>query len=61
MAADHMLQNMSARMADNLRDEISDLGTIKESEGEEAQTEVVTAIRAAADNGTISLIFEEEE
>ena len=60
-AANHLLENMSTRMADNLREEMEETGKIKQSEGEEAQTSVVSAIRAAADAGTITLIVESDE
>lgn len=60
-AANHLLENMSTRMADNLREEMGEAGKIKQSDGESAQTAVVSAIRAASDAGTISLIVEEEE
>lgn len=60
-AADHILNNMSTRMADSLREEMAEIGPIKKSRAEEAQTAVVTAIRAAADAGTINLILESEE
>lgn len=57
-AAEHLLNNMSTRMADNLREEISEVGKVKQSDGELAQTAVVTAIRDAADAGTIMLVYE---
>ncbi len=58
-AAAHLLDNMSTRMADNLREEMAEAGAIKQSDGEMAQTSVVTAIRAAADAGTIALVVED--
>ncbi len=60
-AANHLLDNMSTRMADNLREEMGEAGKIKQSDAEQAQTDVVSAIRAAADAGTITLIVEGEE
>lgn len=60
-SANHLLDNMSTRMAENLREEMSEAGTIKQADGEKAQTAVVTAIRAAADAGTVTLIVEEGE
>lgn len=56
-----LLANMSTRMADSLREEIAEAGTIKLSDGETAQTAVVTAIRAAADAGTITLVVAEDD
>ena len=48
-------------MAENLREEMGEAGKIKQSEGETAQTTVVSAIRAAADAGTIVLVIADEE
>lgn len=59
-AADFILNNMSSRMADNLRDEIEEGGKIKQSDGEKAQTAVVAAIRNAADEGIIVLVVEDD-
>ena len=61
VSATHLLDNMSTRMADNLREEIDEAGTIKQVDGESAQNSVVTAIREAADAGTITLITKDEE
>ncbi len=52
-ATSFILDNMSTRMVENLRDEMGEAGKIKQSDGETAQTTVVSAIRAAADAGTI--------
>lgn len=60
VAANHLLDNMSTRMAENLREEMSEAGKIKQSDGEAAQSAVITAIRAAADAGTIALVVEGE-
>ncbi|MCF2872200.1 flagellar motor switch protein FliG [Octadecabacter sp. G9-8] len=60
-AAAFILDNMSTRMADNLREEMGEAGKIKQSDGEAAQTAVVSAIRAAADAGTIVLVVEDED
>lgn len=57
----YILENMSKRMADSLREEMDEVGTIKPSDAEAAQNAVVAAIRTAADAGTISLIVEEED
>ena len=60
-AADFILDNLSKRMAEALREEIEETGKIKAKEGEEAQTEVVNAIRTLEANGEISLILPDEE
>ena len=61
VAANHLLDNMSTRMADNLREEMGETGKIKLADAEAAQTAVVQAIRNAADAGTIVLIEEDDE
>lgn len=63
---DFLLSNMSARMADNLREEVDEKGKVKAKDAEAAMNEVVGAIRKLADEGTIELVnpdeqFEEEE
>ena len=60
-AVTFLLANMSTRMADNLREEIGERGKVKLSETEEAMTQIVGAIRALVDEGTISLIEEDSE
>ncbi|MDB4053546.1 flagellar motor switch protein FliG [Octadecabacter sp.] len=60
-AASFILDNMSTRMAENLREEMGEAGKIKQSDGETAQTTVVSAIRAAPDAGTIVLVIADEE
>ena len=48
--------NMSRRLADALREEIEEQGSIKPKEGEEAMTQVVNAIRRLQAAGEITLI-----
>ena len=60
-AVAHLLDKMPTRMADNLREEMSEAGKIKQADAEAAQTAVVTAIRAAADAGTITLNLDGED
>lgn len=56
-----ILENMSSRMADSLREEMGEAGKIKAKDGEEAMTAVVNAIREVEGRGEIVLILEEEE
>jgi len=58
---DHVLANMSKRMAAQIKEEVDEAGKIKRPDGEAAQTALITAIRSAADSGAITLIEEEEE
>ena len=63
-ARDFLLSNMSNRMADNLREEIAEKGTVKLKDGEAAMTSVVAAVRRLELSGEITLIvpeIEEEE
>lgn len=59
-AADFILENMSTRLAESLREEIAEAGKIRLSDGEAAQTAVVSTIRAAADAGTITLVVKDD-
>ncbi len=58
-AADYVLSNLSGRMADTLREEISESGPVKTKDGEEAMTAVINAIRTLEANGEIILILAE--
>lgn len=59
--AEYILSNLSSRMADSLRDEISEAGTIKPKAGEEAMTAVIVAIRSLADAGELEMISDDDE
>lgn len=61
VVSEYLLENMSKRMAENLRDEMSEAGSIKAADGEAAQSAVVAAIRSAAEAGTIALVTPEVE
>lgn len=56
-----VLENMSGRMADQLRDEISEKGKVKPDDVEEAMSEIVTTIRAMEQSGDILLVVEDED
>lgn len=60
-SAEHILGNISTRMAENMREEMTERGSVKRIDGEAAQTAVINAIRSAGDAGTIILIEEGEE
>ena len=59
-SSDHILANISQRMADQLKEEIEETGTIKPRDGETAQTQLVAAIRQLADAGTIVLFSKDD-
>lgn len=56
---DFILENLASRMADALRDEISEAGTIKPKSGEDAMTAVILAIRQLADAGELEMSAED--
>jgi flagellar motor switch protein FliG len=58
---DFILNNMSKRMADQLRDDISDLGKVRDKDGEVAMGAVVEAIRDMEAAGTLEMILPDEE
>ena len=51
---------MSQRLAQQMRDEMEALGTVKAKDGEEAMSAVVTAIREMEAKGEIILVAEDE-
>ena len=55
-AADYMLDNISQRLADSLRDEMSLKSGIKRSAAEASWAEVVAAIKMRAEAGEITLV-----
>jgi flagellar motor switch protein FliG len=59
--AEHLLSNMSTRMADNLREEMQEKGTVKTADGETAMNAVVAAIRTLEQSGELELIVSEED
>lgn len=59
--AEYILNNMSKRMADSLRDEIQEKGAIKADDGEAAMGEVIASIRELAEAGEIHLLADEDE
>ncbi len=60
-AVEFILSNMSKRMADSLREEMDEAGTIKAKDGEAAMTAVTGVIRTLEDDGQITLVTPEEE
>lgn len=60
-AAEFILSNMSGRMADAIREEISDAGKIKPKDSEAAMTAIVNVVREMEANGALLLIAEDEE
>jgi flagellar motor switch protein FliG len=61
ISVEFLLSSMSSRMADNIREEIAERGRVKQSEAEDAMTQIVGAIRDIVDEGTISLIETDDD
>lgn len=60
VAVEFLLENMSKRLAEQLRDEANAVAKPRTEEGEAAMAEVVTAIRALEEEGEIRLIPPED-
>ncbi|PWR03032.1 flagellar motor switch protein FliG [Meridianimarinicoccus roseus] len=59
-AADFILNNMSQRMAAQLREDMGERGKVKPTEADEAKARVIAAIRDLEQAGELSLIDPEE-
>jgi flagellar motor switch protein FliG len=59
-SVEHILSNMSARMADQLREEVQEAGTPKTEDTDVAMTSIVAAIRALEASGELLLLAEED-
>ena len=55
-SAEHILSNLSQRMAQSLREEMGTRGTIKERDAEEAMSTIIMAIRQLEGSGEIVLV-----
>lgn len=58
---DFILDNMSSRMADQLREEITELETVKASEAELAMSAIIDVIRQLETDGELQLVQDDEE
>lgn len=56
-----MLENMSGRLADQLREEIEAAGKVKPADAEDAMAQVVDVIRRMEQSGDLLLVVEDEE
>src|SRR6056297_715514 len=59
--ADFLLENISKRMAEAIREEMGELGKVRQKDGEAAMSEVVNAIRTLEAGGELTLIQPEED
>ena len=60
-AADFLLENISQRLSQGLREEMAQRGKIKEKDGELAMAAIVAAIRSLEDAGEITFLQQAEE
>ncbi|MCC7320483.1 MAG: flagellar motor switch protein FliG [Rubellimicrobium sp.] len=59
--AEYILANMSQRMAESLREELRERGSVRRKDGERAQNLLIAAIRERADSGEITLVVPEDD
>lgn len=60
LSVEFLLENMSKRLAEQIRDDATALPKLRPEDGEAAMAEVVTAIRALEEDGEIRLIAPED-
>ncbi|PHQ99968.1 MAG: flagellar motor switch protein FliG [Marinosulfonomonas sp.] len=60
-SVEFILANISKRMAEGMRDEMGELGKVKEADGEEAMSAVVAEIRELEAAGEVFFVAEDEE
>ena len=54
--AEFIFANISARLGDQMKEEMTDLGTVKPTDGEDAMTEIVRVIRDMETKGELILL-----
>ncbi|MFC3180043.1 flagellar motor switch protein FliG [Cypionkella sinensis] len=59
-AAEFLLANMSQRMAQGLREEVTARGRVKEKDAEDAMNQIIAAVRQLEAAGELALIQDEE-
>ncbi|MCK4713748.1 MAG: flagellar motor switch protein FliG, partial [Marinosulfonomonas sp.] len=60
-SADFILDNISKRMAEGMREEMKELGKVKEADGESAMGAVVAEIRALEAAGEVFFVAADED
>ena len=60
-SVDFILENISKRMAEGIREEMKELGKVKEADGETAMSAIVAEIRELEATGEIFFVAAEEE
>ncbi|MEQ9259067.1 MAG: FliG C-terminal domain-containing protein [Roseovarius sp.] len=61
LAANFLLDNLSKRMSDTLRDEIEERGPVSERNGEAAMKDIIAVIRQMEADGEIKLVMPEDD
>lgn len=59
-AADYILDNMSGRMADQLREDVEGMETVKPAEADEAMSKIVTTIREMEASGDLLMTVDDD-
>ncbi len=59
-SADYILENMSGRMADQLREDVEGLDPLKPADVDEAMSQIVTAIREMEANGDLLMVVDDD-
>jgi flagellar motor switch protein FliG len=60
LTVEFLLENMSKRLAEQMRGEAENIGKIRPEDGEAAMAEIVSAIRALEEEGELRLIPPED-
>jgi flagellar motor switch protein FliG len=60
-SAEHILENLSQRMAQSLKEEVASRGRVREKDAEEAMAAIVNAIRTLEGTGELSLVQPEDQ
>jgi len=60
-AGTFLLENLSQRLAQSIRDEVADRGAVREKDAEEAQGAIITAIRELEATGELAFVVPAED
>jgi flagellar motor switch protein FliG len=60
-AAEFVLSNISSRMAEQLREELGEIGKVRRKESEAAQAEIIMTVRALVERGDMRLVVGEDD
>ncbi|MEO0993004.1 MAG: FliG C-terminal domain-containing protein, partial [Pseudomonadota bacterium] len=60
-SAEFILSNISSRMAEQLRENLNEIGKVRRKESEAAQNEIIMLIRGMVDRAEIKLVVSDED